>query len=224
MNAENLIIRMQDAKAVDFSVQLMKTGTDFLEKQPHGDMVLDLTDCRTVDSRTIGAIVNLTNRFSRQKRAFILRNANTHIRKILDFMNLTHFLRFEEADAGPMPAGAPRESGEALRVDFEVFDSIGVYKFAGAVDDPRKSEMLLNIINKIIADRNRTLIDMHGISAIDSAGAGVIIRLIKLMRDGKADVRFFGASGALRAILEVNGLNTVIHIFPNREEAIKTWD
>jgi len=224
MGADNLIIRMQDSKAIDFPVQIMKTGTDFLEKSPHGDMILDLTDCQTIDSRTIGAIVNLTNRFSRQKRSFILRNANLHIQKILDFMNLTQFLIFEEGEATPLPVEVKQGGRDALRVDFEVFDSIGVYKFAGAIDSSQESAMFLNIINKIIADRNRMLIDMGGITYIDSLGVGVIIRLIKLMREGKADVRFFGASEALRTILEVNSLHSVIHIYPTREEAIKDWD
>jgi anti-sigma B factor antagonist len=224
MNTPSNIIKVHDNKAIDFPVQLMKAGMDFLEKGVGGEMILDLTECKTIDSRTIGAIVNLTNRFSRQKRSFVLRNVNARIHKVFDFMNLTQFLFFEDGESAQAPVEETHGPRAALKVDFEVFDSVGVYKFTGAIDSSTESAMFLNIINKIIADQNRMLIDMNGITYIDSLGVGVIIRLIKLMREGKADVRFFGAGEYLRSILTLNSLHTVIHIYNTREEALKEWD
>ncbi len=224
MNESDKIIRVQDIKAPDFPVQLMKTGMDFLENSPKGGMILNLSECKIIESRTIGAIVNLTNRFSKQKRLFVLRNVNEHVHKMFDFMNLTQFLIFEDAEPSRHVKDSKKKPKEGLKVDFEVIDSIGIYKFAGSIDSSQDSGMFLNIINKIIADRNRMLIDMSGITYIDSLGVGVIIRLIKLMREGKADFRFFGASESLRHILDVNSLNSVIHVYPSREEALKEWD
>jgi anti-anti-sigma factor len=68
------------------------------------------------------------------------------------------------------------------------------------------------------------LIDMSGITAIDSLGVGVIIRLIKLMREGRAEVRFFGVSPYLKEIFQINQLDNVIHIFPTAEEAMRGWN
>jgi anti-sigma B factor antagonist len=222
---QDVVLRLPEDKTVDFPVQLIKKGMEFLEKTATGELVLDLADCRAINSRTIGAIVNLTNRFSKNKRAFVLRNVNDHIQKVFDFMNLTPFLIIEEGGAVRAAMDAPQEAEPrpALKVDFEVVKGVGIYKFSGTIDSSQESGMFLNIINKIIADKNRMLIDMGGITYVDSLGVGVIIRLIKLMRDGKADVRFFGAGAALRKILELNSLDAVIRIHQTMEEALKDW-
>jgi len=183
-------------------------------------MILDLSQCKSLDSRSIGAIVSLTNRFAQHHAVFVLRNAGAHIRKVLDFMNLSRFLTIESDS--PEESAIHTTTG-SLRVDYDVMENIGVFKFTGSIDTSVDSAMFLNIINKIISDGHRMLIDMSGISYIDSLGVGVIIRLIKLMREGKAEVRFYGANSALRDILETNHLDTIIHIHQTREEAVQEW-
>ncbi len=83
--------------------------------------------------------------------------------------------------------------------------------------------MFMNIINKIITDNVRMLIDMREITFIDSLAIGVVVRLLRLIKEGKAEVRFFGASKLLKEILDVGHLSQVINIYGSKEEALKGW-
>ncbi len=210
------ILFFEDGADGGFPIRLMKDGLAHLNDKG-GSLFLDLSRARTIDSRTIGAVVNLTNKYNKSGNRFILRNVNESIIKIFDFMNLTQFLTIEQISR----QNKQDTECEKLTVDYDTIGKFGIFRFNGAIDSSCDSAMFLNIINKIVGDGNPMLIDMSGITSIDSLGVGVIIRLIKLMREGKAEVRFFGASEHLAKIFHINQLDSVINIYPSAEEAMK---
>jgi anti-sigma B factor antagonist len=214
------VFPVPDSKSPDFPMRLMKEGMAYLEDPAGGNLVLDLAAAKTIDSRSVGAVVNLTNRYCKSGRRFVLRNVNDSVRKIFDFMNLTPFLAFEEIKLQTKNDDAC----EVLTVDYDTIEGVGVFRFSGAINSSYDSAMFLNIVNKIVGDGSPMLVDMSGITTIDSLGVGVIIRLIKLMREGRAEVRFFGVSPFLQEIFLVNQLDTVIHIFSSAEEAMRGWN
>ncbi|MBL8025939.1 MAG: STAS domain-containing protein [Fibrobacteres bacterium] len=213
------VYTVPDVKTAEFPIHLMKEGMANLEDPDGGNLVLDLAAAKTIDSRSVGAVVNLTNRYCKTGRKFVLRNVNDSVRKIFDFMNLTPFLAFEETKS----AKKAEDACEVLTVDYDTIRGIGVFRFTGAINSSYDSAMFLNIVNKIVGDGSPMLVDMSGITTIDSLGVGVIIRLIKLMREGRAEVRFFGVSPYLQEIFQVNQLDNVIHIFPTADEALRGW-
>ncbi|MFH0921553.1 MAG: STAS domain-containing protein [Fibrobacterota bacterium] len=220
------VFRPDDGRALDFPKLLLQAGMDHMAKGPEaGHMVVDLANCTVLNSRGIGAIVNLTNRFSRERRPFILRNVRPQVMQMFDLMNLTPFLIIEEGSVDSGAAGGRHSSIFAsLKVDYEVMGDIGVFKFIGAIDSSADSAMFLNIINKIINDGCRMLLDLREVRHIDSLGVGVLVRLVKLMADGKAEVRFFGASPVLKEILQLNNLTSMVPVYETREAALHGWN
>ena len=64
------------------------------------------------------------------------------------------------------------------------------------------------------------IIDMTGVTFLDSAALGVLIGFKKRMAERKATVRVVLISLQLRRLFEITGLDRVFEIFPSLEAAI----
>jgi anti-anti-sigma factor len=223
MATETYIFKPKNPRDSAFPDNLKKASLDFLQNHPAGDFYLDLSDVRVIFSRTIGVILYLENLYSKSNRAFILKNITPDVKDIFDQMGLTNFLKFSEDTLEQETQKKNVSLSAALKVDYETFKDIGIFKFSGSIHAQRDSAMFMNIINKIITDNVRMLIDMREITFIDSLAIGVVVRLLRLIKEGKAEVRFFGASKLLKEILDVGQLTQVINIYGSKEEALKGW-
>jgi anti-anti-sigma factor len=207
-------------RGLDFSESLINEGLNFLAQKSEGTMWVDLADCRIVHSREIGALVYLKNKFDENQRPFAIKNPNDQIRYLFDKMNLSDFLQLGSAPRRP---AAQEQKPTAFKVDYESAGGIGIFKFSGAVKSSKDSSTFMNIINKILTDKQRMLIDLSGVTYMDSLAIGVVARLLKLIKEGKIEVRFLGMTDMLKEILQANQLYDFIQVYQTKDEALKDW-
>ena len=69
------------------------------------------------------------------------------------------------------------------------------------------------------AGRQYFVVDLGGVSFVDSAGLGALVRLYKRVRIGEGDVRLARVSPNVMQILELTRLNRVFDIFASPQEA-----
>ncbi|OGJ86144.1 MAG: hypothetical protein A2268_01585 [Candidatus Raymondbacteria bacterium RifOxyA12_full_50_37] len=200
---------------------LQEAGTAFLNQTETTTFFVDLSGLHTLNSRSLGALVSLTNKCIKRGRSLVLRNLTPKVEEILTLTNLIRVLRVEKSSGGEFKHSV--QSGSILQLDYTTYQGIGVFKFSGTIENSRDSAMFLNIVNKIIHDGQKMLIDMGDIEYIDSLGIGVLVRLFKLIQEGRALVRFFGANAMVRQLLEVNRLTTIIKLYNSRDEALLGW-
>ncbi|OGS35975.1 MAG: hypothetical protein A2293_06110 [Elusimicrobia bacterium RIFOXYB2_FULL_49_7] len=116
-----------------------------------------------------------------------------------------------------------QESSAPLSFVTEHCQGVMLYVFSGKIHSASDSASFLNVIHKIIQDQERILIDLKNVSYIDSLAMGVLSKLIKLVHEGKAQVRFCGKNDLLFEILQSANLDKLMTIFPSREEALAGW-
>jgi anti-sigma B factor antagonist len=66
----------------------------------------------------------------------------------------------------------------------------------------------------------RLVIDMEGVSFVDSTGLGSVIAALKLVRSSKGDLRLAAPNQQVRVVLELTTLDRVFPYFATVDEAL----
>jgi len=66
----------------------------------------------------------------------------------------------------------------------------------------------------------RVVIDMEGVSFVDSTGLGSVIAALKMVRSSKGDLRLAAPNQQVRVVLELTTLDRVFPYFATVEEAL----
>lgn len=67
---------------------------------------------------------------------------------------------------------------------------------------------------------HRVVIDMEGVSFVDSTGLGSVIAALKQIRGGKGDLRLAAPNQQARVVLELTTLDSVFPYYATVEEAL----
>jgi anti-sigma B factor antagonist len=66
----------------------------------------------------------------------------------------------------------------------------------------------------------RLVIDMEGVSFVDSTGLGSVIAALKQVRSSKGDLRLAAPNQQVRVVLELTTLDRVFTYYPSVEDAL----
>jgi anti-sigma B factor antagonist len=69
------------------------------------------------------------------------------------------------------------------------------------------------------------LVDLAGVTELDSRGLGALISLVKLARERGGAVRCCGAPPPIYAVFELTRLNRILDFYPNQAAALsQAWE
>lgn len=71
--------------------------------------------------------------------------------------------------------------------------------------------------------RRRVLLNLHGVSYLDSSGIGQLVRGLYTARKNGAELRAVDLSSRAREILRITNLHTVFTDFPDEQAAIGSF-
>ena len=72
----------------------------------------------------------------------------------------------------------------------------------------------------VLGGARRILVDLTGVSEMDSRGLGALVSLVRLAQERGGAVRFFGASPSVYALFELTRLHRVLDFYPNQALAM----
>jgi anti-sigma B factor antagonist len=111
--------------------------------------------------------------------------------------------------------------GATMKVRVRNLDKISVIDSTGDVDlysSPRLREAMLA---EIKADGPSVLVNMSGVSYIDSSGIATLVEGLQLSRQTKTRFGLFGLRPNARSVLELARLHKVFMIFESEAEALE---
>lgn len=76
------------------------------------------------------------------------------------------------------------------------------------------------ISDAVKSGQPRVVIDLEGVSFVDSTGLGSVIAALKLVRSSKGDLRLAAPNQQVRVVLELTTLDRVFPYFATVEEAL----
>jgi anti-sigma B factor antagonist len=99
-------------------------------------------------------------------------------------------------------------------------EGVGLIELSGEVDlytAPRFKDDLIGLINEGARD---VVVDLAGVSFIDSTALGVIISGVKRLHEVDGRLFIVAATRPVVKILAITGLDRVLAIFPTRDDAL----
>ena len=87
--------------------------------------------------------------------------------------------------------------------------------------DVTGAPMLKEAISEAVkSGQPRLVIDLEGVSFVDSTGLGSVIAALKLVRSSKGDLRLAAPNQQVRVVLELTTLDRVFPYYATVEEAL----
>lgn len=111
-----------------------------------------------------------------------------------------------------------------MEVETFKIDSVTVVALKGDLDLGAAGEVKRALGELVEDDRCRLVIDMEGVTGVDSAGLGAIVWGMKVARAEGGDLRLCSLSENVHTILNMTRLNASLMVYSDRPQAISSWD
>ncbi len=82
---------------------------------------------------------------------------------------------------------------------------------------------LSRLVGEILDNGGKVVLDLTGVSSIDSAGIGELVFLHTWARSRNADLKCASPSPLVRELLDLTNLNSVLEIHPSMDEALSAF-
>ncbi|MCX4856142.1 STAS domain-containing protein [Streptomyces canus] len=115
--------------------------------------------------------------------------------------------------------GAARQPRQ-LSIGHTTVDGIPVITVRGEIDHTVKDMLSEALLAYNDAAPPRTVVDLNGVTFMDSSGINVLIAAHKRMSDADGWLRLAGPQASVLRLIELVGLNQVIACHPTVEQAL----
>ena len=83
---------------------------------------------------------------------------------------------------------------------------------------------LSRLVGEGLHNGGKVILDLSGVTSIDSAGIGELVFLHTRARSQKADLKVASPTGLVSELLDLTNVNSVLEIHPNLNEAIAAFE
>ncbi|MEU0428921.1 STAS domain-containing protein [Streptomyces canus] len=115
--------------------------------------------------------------------------------------------------------GEARRPGP-LSIGHTAVDGIPVVTVRGEIDHPVKDKLSEALLSCNGATPPRTVLDLSGVTFMDSSGINVLIAAHRSMSDAHGWLRLAGPQASVLRLIELVGLDQVIACYPTVEQAL----
>jgi anti-sigma B factor antagonist len=110
-----------------------------------------------------------------------------------------------------------RLSTRTLNEDVLVVDCVGRIVFG------EESAVLRDVVKKLLSNSKRTVLNLSGVTYIDSGGLGTLVALYTTARNGGGALKLANLTQRVGDLLQVTKLVTIFEVFPNEKEAADSF-
>jgi anti-sigma B factor antagonist len=86
-----------------------------------------------------------------------------------------------------------------------------------------EASILRDNLKRILGSTRQIVLNLSGVSYIDSGGLGTLVGVYSSARAGGADIKLTGLGQRLRDVLQITKLVTVFEVYDTEQEAIATF-
>jgi anti-sigma B factor antagonist len=120
-------------------------------------------------------------------------------------------------------SGAPKESKLKLSLEARNRGDVIVVHCHGRIVYRDEAVALSRFVGEILKKDSKLILELSGVSAIDSAGIGELALLETWAQERKADLKCAGANPVVRGLLDLTNLDSVLEVHPNLDAALEAF-
>jgi anti-sigma B factor antagonist len=125
--------------------------------------------------------------------------------------------------AGPIMAEIPKESKLKLSLETRNRGDVIVVHCQGRIVYRDEAAELSRMVGDILKTGSKLVLDLSGVSAMDSAGIGELALLQTWAQERNADLKCAGAKPIVRALLDLTNLDSVLEVHPSLDSALESF-
>jgi len=110
-----------------------------------------------------------------------------------------------------------------LRTETRQADGVTIVTCSGKIIFGEEAHALRDALKKLLGQTKHIVLNLSGISFIDSGGLGTLVGLYSSARSSGADIKLVGLSQRLRDALAIAKLATVFEVYDSEAQAIAAF-
>lgn len=110
-----------------------------------------------------------------------------------------------------------------LKLTVRTVHDILVVNCDGRVVFGEESAELRDTVKKLLAENNQLVLNLGGVTYIDSGGLGTLVALYTTAHNAGGSIKLSNLTQRVGDLLQVTKLLTVFEVYPTEEEAIQSF-
>jgi anti-sigma B factor antagonist len=125
--------------------------------------------------------------------------------------------------AGPVMTEIPKESKLKLSLETRNRGDVVVVHCQGRIVYRDEAAALSRLVDEILQNGSKLVLELSGVTAMDSAGIGELVLLQNWARERNAEFKCAGANPMVRTLLELTNLDSVLQLHPSLDVAVESF-
>ena len=110
-----------------------------------------------------------------------------------------------------------------LKMETHVTDGVTVVSGTGRIVFGDEATALRENLKKLLQSTKQVVLNLSGVSYIDSGGLGTLVGVYSSARAAGADIKLTGLGQRLRDVLAITKLATVFEVYDTEQQAIAAF-
>jgi anti-sigma B factor antagonist len=110
-----------------------------------------------------------------------------------------------------------------LKIETRVADGVTIVSCHGRIVFGEEASALRETLKRQLASTRQIVLNLTGVSYIDSGGLGTLVGVYSSARAGGADIKLTGLGQRLRDTLQITKLVTVFEVYDSEQQAIAAF-
>lgn len=111
-----------------------------------------------------------------------------------------------------------------MRIQTETVGDIMIVTFCGQHLDASTHMEFRNEITPVTEANDKIVFDIGEVEFVDSSGIGVILSMVRRVRERRGELRICRITPPVKAIFDLVRMNRLVEIYPTAEEAVKAFE
>ena len=110
-----------------------------------------------------------------------------------------------------------------LKLSTRTVDGILIVDCAGRIVFGEESAYLRDTVKQLIAEKNRLVLNLSGVTYIDSGGLGTLVALYTTARNTGGSIKLANLTQRVGDLLQVTKLVTIFDVYDNEQKAVDSF-
>jgi anti-sigma B factor antagonist len=111
----------------------------------------------------------------------------------------------------------------SLKLDTRVIEGVTFVSGQGRIVFGEESTELRDVLKRLLTSTKQIVLNLSGVSYIDSGGLGMLVGAYSSARSAGADIKLASLGQRLRDVLQITKLVTVFEVYDNEQQAISAF-
>lgn len=110
-----------------------------------------------------------------------------------------------------------------LKMETREWDGVTVVSCTGRIVFGEEATALRDTLKKLLASSRQIVLNLSGVSYIDSGGLGTLVGVYSSARSAGADIKLTGLGQRIRDVLQITKLVTVFEAYDSEQQAVAAF-